>query len=368
MSDEAKITDAGNPQKYFISIPNIVDEMDLSVHAFRLYVHFKRRAWERGECFESTKTLATACGMSMSTVSEAKKELAEAGLITIRKESRGKAGGRESDVIEIVDIWPENFARYAKANIEQEKGATSPSEVGATSQDELATSPSEPIKNPLIKNNPRRMSYEDFVKSLSRQYPQLTFMGISQAERLDDLFREHGPERLRAIADWMSTSDMRLTSMPQYLSFCEKRAASWGDGPPAPREKAPEEYKRDAARYGLDAAPDTSDGDWDAGLFDENLDDAPAVPPAPKPQPKREPDYWDTLRDIIITNYQIPKQSKFWLLLSSGRLAGIRDGTMTVRIADPELATGRFGAIANNYAPALNGGSIARVAFVGAEG
>jgi hypothetical protein len=326
---------------------------------------------EGNNVFPSVALIVHKTGYTDRQVQRITADLVEAGLMTPQGES-SYGTNAYSISIEALEARKKPPAHLQKRGRPAKKGdKMSPliqkngdiSAPNFAENGDIAMSPEPSLIKPSTSRE-NKDSYSDFVKSLSRQYPQLTFMGISQAERLDDLFREHGPERLRAIADWMSTSDMRLTSMPQYLSFCEKRAASWGDGPPAPREKAPEEYKRDAARYGLDAAPDTGDGDWDVGLFDENSDDdAPAA--APAPQPKREPDYWDTLRDIIITNYQIPKQSKFWLLLSSGRLAGIRDGTMTVRIADPELATGRFGAIANNYAPALNGGSIARVAFVG---
>lgn len=86
--------------------------MDLSVYAFRLYVHLKRVAErsDEGSCWESARTLATACKMSSGQVSKAKDELEQHGLITRHiKMMRGGIG----DDITIVDIWPQNFARYA---------------------------------------------------------------------------------------------------------------------------------------------------------------------------------------------------------------------------------------------------------------
>jgi hypothetical protein len=154
MNDKAKIVDAGNLHKYRTEIPNTVDDMGLSVYAYRLYGHLKRVAGDAGKCWQSTRTLADACGMAAGTVSKAKIELKEAGLIKIKGEE-SERGGRDYHVIEIVDIWLENFIKYTASS--PHELASSPDEQ-PSSYDELASSPGELKKNSIkhkpIKNNP----------------------------------------------------------------------------------------------------------------------------------------------------------------------------------------------------------------------
>lgn len=103
--------DGGDLRKYRIELPNLIDDLDLSLYAFRLYVHLKRVAGANGACFQSTKTLAKHCRMSIGKISEAKKELADKGLINVEQRQREKG---ETDLITIYDMWPQNFAAYRK--------------------------------------------------------------------------------------------------------------------------------------------------------------------------------------------------------------------------------------------------------------
>jgi hypothetical protein len=107
-----QIMDRGDLHKYRTEIPNMLDDSDLSVYAFRLYVHLKRVAGDGGQCYQSTATMAKACKMSMASVSKAKNELMLAGLIilTVKK---GEHGEFDSHLIEIKDIWAENYSKYA---------------------------------------------------------------------------------------------------------------------------------------------------------------------------------------------------------------------------------------------------------------
>jgi len=95
------IIDQGDLRKYRIEIPNLVDEMGLSVHELRLYVHFKHVAGSNGSCWKGTRALARDCQMSPAKVSEAKRSLAKRGLIVIVINNRARG---ESDVVKIVDI------------------------------------------------------------------------------------------------------------------------------------------------------------------------------------------------------------------------------------------------------------------------
>ena len=169
-----EVRDAGKSQDYFISIPNMIDDMELSVHAFRLYAHYKRRAGDSGVCFESTDTLAKHCHMSMGTVSKARKELIKAKLISVTRE-KNKFGGKPKFVVTITDIWPENMAKYSpnkdKLPTSLDEQSTSPDE-GAprpTSLDEGATSLDEIKKNTVKKNKTKTVEEEFFNKPESEK-------------------------------------------------------------------------------------------------------------------------------------------------------------------------------------------------------
>ena len=152
-------------RKYFVMVPNIIDDLGLSVYAFRLYVHMKRRAGEGldGKCFESTKNLAKLCSMSIGKVTASKKELADNGLITIETKNR-PSGGRPYHEIKISDVWKANVDRFSKGNDHLGDSNSKEEQVHhvnlASSPRELTSSPREPKKNPHNKNplneNPKR--------------------------------------------------------------------------------------------------------------------------------------------------------------------------------------------------------------------
>lgn len=124
MNDTCLITEEKNERLYFTMIPNIVTEMGLSVYAQSLYLRLKRRAGESGECFESTRNLAIGCKMSTAKVTEAKRELEQAGLIRIET-AKGEHGGRPYHIITITNIWEKNLAHYSqvcRANLQVSPG------------------------------------------------------------------------------------------------------------------------------------------------------------------------------------------------------------------------------------------------------
>src|SRR3990172_7657622 len=134
-----QVRDEGDPRKYYTTIPNIIDDMDLSVYAYRLYGHLKRVAGDGGKCWQSTETLAKACGMGWATVSRAKTELVGKELIII-EQVKNPQGGKDFHNITITDVWENNTIKYATSTQE-----------GATSHQEITTSHQE-IKNNPIKN------------------------------------------------------------------------------------------------------------------------------------------------------------------------------------------------------------------------
>jgi len=116
MTDQTRIKDRSSLHRYRTELPNLIADSDLSVYAFRLYVHLKRRAGDDGACWEGTRAIAAACRMSMGQVSKAKQELLDKHLI--EKTTRTTRGG-QVDQITIVDLWPENFRKYSKEDTDE---------------------------------------------------------------------------------------------------------------------------------------------------------------------------------------------------------------------------------------------------------
>lgn len=150
-TEATQITAEETPRIWFSMMPNIVDELGLSAHAYRLYGHYRRVIGETaGECWESTRTTAKACNIGIGTVSKAKGELVEKGLIRIDKSKRG------TDTVTLINIWPQNNDAYLKLKAARSSGehqtAARSSDEQTCSPDEQACSPGETKKNPSNKN------------------------------------------------------------------------------------------------------------------------------------------------------------------------------------------------------------------------
>lgn len=117
------MNDKSNPtRKYFIIVPNMIDNFndkdendDFGPFDFRLYVHIKRVAGEDGICFQSTRTLAKKCNMSIGEIHNSKKILVAKKLITI-EESGEKKFGKRNHHIRIVDVWQKNIRKYERSS------------------------------------------------------------------------------------------------------------------------------------------------------------------------------------------------------------------------------------------------------------
>lgn len=144
VDDTIQVIDEGDLRKYRTELPNLIDDSDLSVYAYRLYGHIKRRAGANGgRCYEGARKMAEHCKMSVGKVVDAKKELAEKHLIKI---TPGDPKTSTPDTIRIIDIWAQNYARYRprspdEQGVHQQKRPRSP--------DEHPRSPDERKKEPL---------------------------------------------------------------------------------------------------------------------------------------------------------------------------------------------------------------------------
>ncbi len=172
-----KLVQSRKDAQYFTMLPNLIDDLTLSVYAVRLYLHIKRVTGETGECWQSTETLARVCDMSMGSVSNAKKELEAAALIAI---TTGQNGRNLYDIITIQDIWARNIRHYENGGgkltpsphegVEEKRATPSPRE-GTPSPGETTPSPGE-TKNIPLNNIPLKKREDDTLPT--RMFELLT--------------------------------------------------------------------------------------------------------------------------------------------------------------------------------------------------
>jgi hypothetical protein len=100
------VVDEGALHKYRTEIPNTVirgiQGRELSLPARWLYVYLKSVAGDRGACWQNTTTLANGARLGRGTITNAKQELINAGLIAV--EVKGQRY-HDTDRIRILDIW-----------------------------------------------------------------------------------------------------------------------------------------------------------------------------------------------------------------------------------------------------------------------
>lgn len=149
--------------KYRVEVPNVVDDMDLSVYAFRLYAHIKRVAGDRGYCREGTREMAERCRMGAASVSRAKAELLAAGLITVTEFKGG-------DEMRVINIWRKNLETFAPPDSEEEQSVPQGNEVfpqgtirsnREQSVPQGNTPPDPPIRSEGTKQEPHKEPNED---------------------------------------------------------------------------------------------------------------------------------------------------------------------------------------------------------------
>ena len=171
-------------------IPNIVFGLGLSVYEKVLYLHLKQTAGQAGRCWKSTATLAAESGMSMASISEAKKGLAEKRkelggkpLIIIKQEKQ-QGGGKARHIITIVDIWEKNIAFYRLKKATGNRGkTTSHSEIG-TSHSEIKNKPSLRINAIKEEDSPSYSSPQGTNKNQGESFQNLN----QEGEHTGDLF------------------------------------------------------------------------------------------------------------------------------------------------------------------------------------
>lgn len=218
------------PHDHFASIPNLVDDMQLSPHAYRLYGHLKRVAGEHGKCWQSTETLAKACRMSAGKVSEAKAELEGTTPPLIRIVSKKKDDGRLYHDVFIQDIWTLNHKNYTGDPVHIVNPV-------ARSYCETDRSYSERKKNPLIQEEPSRgekPKKPDILDGMLELQGKNEQIYKSIAERLEvGLRRNEFPQTLESqrTMRWIAEQEWNGQSLDQFIRWATRderaMANSW---------------------------------------------------------------------------------------------------------------------------------------------
>lgn len=209
------IRDQDSIIKYYARIPNIVDDLDLSVYAYRLYGHMRRVAGESGYCEQSTATLSKKTKMSAGKITEAKIELQKAGLIDIETKKRGNL---LYHYITIINIWQRNYDTYA-----QDADQRSQSEQVQRSCDELSmplherSMPPRETKNKPIKNNQLKIN-NDLTPEFSKTYGDLeqVFVQETKSPLLSPNPRKWGEGFEAIVSTGIAAEDFREV-IRQYL-------------------------------------------------------------------------------------------------------------------------------------------------------
>jgi len=104
------ITNEGPAHRYFAALPHIVWELGLDPLEITLLAYYIRIAGKDGTCWQGTATIAEKTGISTGKVSQARRILAEIGLIQVQE--KGQQGRGKPYRITIVDLWPLNVAYF----------------------------------------------------------------------------------------------------------------------------------------------------------------------------------------------------------------------------------------------------------------
>ena len=110
-----EIREEPSNHKYRTEIPNVLRKIKLDPFARTLYWYYKSIAGDSGACFQTNATISEETGMSQTTIAKKRKILEQpqeilGGKPLIRVTKRLKENGEaDSTLVEIVDIWEENF-------------------------------------------------------------------------------------------------------------------------------------------------------------------------------------------------------------------------------------------------------------------
>ena len=115
--DNIQIRERNPSHNYRTEIPNIIHELDLDPYEFRVYAIIKRHAGDNGACTRSYSKMSEECKMSVRKFQKCIKNLCAVNPILGKPliyviERKTQLGDRDTNLLEIEDIWPENMDMF----------------------------------------------------------------------------------------------------------------------------------------------------------------------------------------------------------------------------------------------------------------
>jgi DNA-binding transcriptional regulator GbsR (MarR family) len=170
MQDQSyQVSEENTERKYFTMMPNFIDEMDLSVYAYRLYGHLRRLAANGSKIHVSLNTLAKNLGMSKGSVHNAKQQLIDKKLIDFIEFEKG---GFQHHAIVVLDVWRENIEHFNRS-----------SDDTGSPHDQCTRSPHEPV---LVHHMTTTGSPHDRYKESIKKDKDSIYSHNSESEKFSD--------------------------------------------------------------------------------------------------------------------------------------------------------------------------------------
>ena len=200
-NSKSEVQDLSSLHKYRTEMPNIIDELDLDPYEYRLYCKYKRVAGDQGACIKSNKRLAEECKMSVRKLQQVKKMLSKArdllggkSLITITERKTAK-GDPDTDLIQIVDIWPENFLFFIQKN-SRGSASAAPGVVHKVHEGGASHAPKEELtkEEPIIRTTTgkgARPSQKSSSRSFSKKKENLEKLSILKDLPINEQTQKH---------------------------------------------------------------------------------------------------------------------------------------------------------------------------------
>lgn len=119
MSNES-IKDLSSNHHFRTEIPNILFSLGLKPTEIAVYLILKKTAGDNGYCIKSSQRISDEANVNIKTYYEVKKTLSTKIFPIIQKplisvtERKKKTGDADTSLIEIIDIWPENYVYFQK--------------------------------------------------------------------------------------------------------------------------------------------------------------------------------------------------------------------------------------------------------------
>lgn len=201
---------------YRTEIPNIIFDLNLDVYAFKLYCCLKQVAGDHSTCFQSNNTLAEKIGCAIPKLIESKLCLQQKGLITITKR-KNENGSLMPDLIEIVDIWPENMRTMLK---KYDKTPSNPRLPPLVIHDYHPSNPRLEKEEPINKN-PAATKEEQPKTAAAAPSDQLKDCPLTESEKqsLISQFNEEELSYINQLAVAQQSKGFKpKTSWPSYLA------------------------------------------------------------------------------------------------------------------------------------------------------